>query len=81
MMEREFVAQKLKAYRIQEFIEGHLGNVGHSHTVMKKTPLGEKTVHLPTNKIVLCSILRAGLPLHNGLLNYFDDSENAFISA
>ncbi|CAM1334439.1 protein of unknown function [Tenacibaculum aestuariivivum] len=29
----------------------------------------------------MCSILRAGLPLHNGLLNYFDDAENAFISA
>ena len=45
------------------------------------TPLGIKNIHLPTNKIVICSILRAGLPLHQGLLNYFDDSENAFISA
>jgi uracil phosphoribosyltransferase len=33
------------------------------------------------NDIVLCSILRAGLTLHNGLLNYFDDAENGFISA
>jgi len=31
--------------------------------------------------LVICSILRAGLPLHQGLLNYFDKSENAFISA
>ena len=45
------------------------------------TPLGIKNIYLPTNKIVICSILRAGLPLHQGLLNYFDDSENAFISA
>lgn len=45
------------------------------------TPLGEKTTELPENNIVLCSILRAGLPLHNGLLNYFDTAENAFISA
>ena len=45
------------------------------------TPLGIKNVHLPINKIVICSVLRAGLPLHQGLLNYFDDSENAFISA
>ena len=29
----------------------------------------------------MCSILRAGIPLHNGLLNYFDNAENAFISA
>ncbi len=45
------------------------------------TPLGKKPTHSINNEIVLCSILRAGLPLHNGLLNYFDDSENAFISA
>ncbi len=46
-----------------------------------KTPLGTKTIAQLTEKIVLCSILRAGLPLHQGLLNYFDDAENAFISA
>ncbi len=46
-----------------------------------KTPLGTKNINLPKNKIVLCSILRAGLPLHQGLLNYFDDADNAFISA
>ena len=45
------------------------------------TPLGQKTTALITDNVVLCSILRAGLPLHNGLLNYFDDAENAFISA
>ena len=46
-----------------------------------ETPLGSKHIQLPTNDIVLCSILRAGLPLHQGLLNYFDNAENAFISA
>lgn len=45
------------------------------------TPLGVKEINLPPKDIVLCSILRAGLPLHNGVLNYFDDGENAFISA
>ena len=45
------------------------------------TPLGVKKINLPKKDIVLCSILRAGLPLHQGLLNYFDDAENAFISA
>ena len=45
------------------------------------TPLGTKIVSIPQKDIVVCSILRAGLPLHNGLLNYFDDAENAFISA
>lgn len=45
------------------------------------TPLGVKSTNIPVNDIVLCSILRAGLPLHNGFLNYFDKAENAFISA
>ena len=45
------------------------------------TPLGTKDIQLSNNDVVLCSILRAGLPLHQGLLNYFDDAENAFISA
>jgi uracil phosphoribosyltransferase len=46
-----------------------------------KTPLGISKIDLISDSIVLCSILRAGIPLHNGLLNYFDASENAFISA
>ncbi|MFV8225846.1 uracil phosphoribosyltransferase [Christiangramia aquimixticola] len=46
-----------------------------------QTPLGESTISNPTNEVVICSILRAGLPLHQGILNYFDDAENSFISA
>ena len=46
-----------------------------------KTPLGNSETLLHKKDIVLCSILRAGVPLHNGLLNYFDAAENAFISA
>lgn len=46
-----------------------------------QTSLGEQKTLVPVEEIVLCAILRAGLPLHNGLLNYFDKAENAFISA
>ncbi|TCO08284.1 uracil phosphoribosyltransferase [Natronoflexus pectinivorans] len=46
-----------------------------------KTPLGVATEYLHEEEIVLASILRAGIPMHNGLLNYFDRAENAFISA
>ena len=45
------------------------------------TPLGTAMVNLPTDKVVLATILRAGLPLHQGFLHYFDSAENAFISA
>ncbi|MDE3740880.1 uracil phosphoribosyltransferase [Maribacter polysaccharolyticus] len=46
-----------------------------------QTPFGTKDISLPIDDLVLCSVLRAGLPLHQGLLNYFDRAENAFISA
>ena len=45
------------------------------------TPLGIVNMKLLTEYPVLATILRAGLPLHQGLLNYFDKSDNAFISA
>ena len=46
-----------------------------------QTPLGIKKTAEIEDKLVLCSILRAGLPLHIGFLNYFDNAENGFISA
>ena len=45
------------------------------------TPLGVSTVNVPTDKIVLATIFRAGLPFHNGFLNVFDHAGNAFVSA
>ena len=44
MIERKFVAQKIKEFQIQEYITQSLENVGHSHTKMVKTPLGEKII-------------------------------------
>jgi len=46
-----------------------------------QTPLGVAEINLPNETIVLATILRAGLPLHQGMLNYFDKAENGFISA
>ncbi len=45
------------------------------------TPLGTAIMNLPEEQPVLATILRAGLPLHQGLLNYFDRADNAFVSA
>ena len=44
MIERKFVAQKMKEFQIQEYITQTLEKVGHSHTKMIKTPLGEKII-------------------------------------
>jgi uracil phosphoribosyltransferase len=45
------------------------------------TPLGEANINLAEEKPVLATILRAGLTLHQGLLNYFDNADNTFVSA
>lgn len=45
------------------------------------TPLGIATMPLLVKQPVIATILRAGLPVHQGILNYFDRAENAFVSA
>lgn len=45
------------------------------------TPLGVATCRNITDKVVLATIFRAGVPFHHGFLSYFDDAENAFVSA
>jgi len=64
---------ELAAYEISKML-----NYAKSEVV---TPLGMSDVYVPSDKIVIASVMRAGLPLHNGFLNIFDDAENAFISA
>jgi len=44
MIERKIVAQKIKEFEIEEYITKNLGNSGHSHTKLQRTPLGEKIV-------------------------------------
>ena len=45
------------------------------------TPLGIASIPTYDEKVVVATILRAGLPLHQGILNYFDDAQNAFVAA
>ncbi|WP_339714178.1 uracil phosphoribosyltransferase [uncultured Kriegella sp.] len=67
--------------RIGEVLSYELSKTLSYDREIVETPLGSKEMLLSKDKLVLCSILRAGLPLHQGILNYFDDAENAFISA
>lgn len=64
---------EIMAYEISKTLE-------YSETTVT-TPLGEATAHLLKKQPVLATILRAGIPMHQGLLNYFDQGESAFISA
>ncbi|MFD1095903.1 uracil phosphoribosyltransferase [Salegentibacter chungangensis] len=67
--------------RIGEVLSFELSKELNYHSKSVTTPLGTAQINLPQEDIVICSILRAGLPLHNGILNYFDEAENSFISA
>ena len=61
------------AYEISKYLEWENKEV--------TTPLGTLEIPLLKSNPVIASILRAGLPVHQGFLNYFDKAENAFVSA
>lgn len=67
--------------RIGEIMAYELSKTLSYKNVEIETPLGIKQTTEISENLVLCSILRAGLPLHNGFLNYFDHAENSFVSA
>lgn len=67
--------------RIGEIMAYELSQSLHYQAVEIQTPLGVKKTVAISDQLVVCSILRAGLNLHQGFLNYFDDAENGFISA
>lgn len=67
--------------RIGEIMAYELSKNFFYKDVEIQTPLGIKKTTQIADDLVLCSILRAGLPLHNGFLNYFDHAENSFVSA
>lgn len=67
--------------RIGEVMAYELSKDLHYRDIEIQTPLDIKKTTEIEDQLVLCSILRAGLPLHLGFLNYFDDAENGFVSA
>ena len=67
--------------RIGEVIAYEMSKHMASKLVKTTTPLGIHDSKVLNEQPVLATILRAGLPLHQGMLNYFDKADNAFISA
>lgn len=67
--------------RLGEILAYELSKHLPYNTIEVETPLGVAQSKELARPIVLATILRAGLPLHQGLLNYFDGAENAFVSA
>ena len=67
--------------RLGEIFAFEISKVMDYEETYVKTPLGIAKVQTLVQQPVLATILRAGLPLQQGLLNFFDRAENAFISA
>jgi uracil phosphoribosyltransferase len=67
--------------RIGEVIAYEISKTMAWQEVETSTPMGIANSKMLAEQPVLATILRAGLPLHQGLLNYFDKGDNAFISA
>lgn len=64
---------QIMAYEISKCLDYEIVDV--------ETPLGISVCRQPAEQIVIATILRAGLPFHHGFLTYFDNAENAFVSA
>lgn len=67
--------------RIGEILAYEISQKIHYEPMLVETPLGSTAIPIPADRIVLATILRAGLPLHQGLLHYFDQADNVFIAA
>jgi len=61
------------AYEISQTLQYHAEDV--------ETPMGLASVQTCGDRLVIANILRAGIPMHYGVLNYFDQADNAFVSA
>lgn len=67
--------------RIGEIMAFEISRTLNYKSVETTTPLGAAKCDVIDDRVVLATIFRAGIPFHQGFLNYFDHAENAFVSA
>jgi uracil phosphoribosyltransferase len=80
-IQKDSLRFRLNLERIGEIFAYEISKEMNYAPVKVSTPLGMLDMNLLSEQPVLATILRAGLPLHQGLLNYFDKAESAFVSA
>ena len=80
-IQRDSMRFRRNMERVGEIMAYEISKTLSYRTRMVETPLGVATVEEIDDKIVVATILRAGLPFHQGFLNYFDDAESGFVSA
>lgn len=80
-VQRDSMRFRRNMERVGEIMAYEISKKLNYKTEMVETPLGIAAVENISDKVVIATILRAGLPFHQGFLNYFDDAENGFVSA
>ena len=80
-VQRDSMRFRRNMERVGEIMAYEISQKLSYSTRMVETPLGIAAVECIDDKIVVATILRAGLPFHQGFLNFFDDAENGFVSA
>ena len=80
-IQRDAMRFRRNMERVAEIMAYEISNKLNYATRMVETPLVIAAVEEISDKVVVATILRAGLPFHQGFLNYFDDAESGFVSA
>ena len=80
-LQQERLRFRTNIHRLGQIMAYEISKRLSYNTVDVNTPLGVKQCNVLGDHVVLATLLRAGLPFHEGFLSYFDGAENAFVSA
>ena len=80
-VQRDSMRFRRNMERVGEVMAYEISKTLNYTTRLVDTPLGTASVECISDKVVVATILRAGLPFHQGFLNYFDNAESGFVSA
>ena len=80
-LQQERLRFRSNIHRLGQIMAYEISKRLNYNTVGVATPLGVKQCNVLSDRVVLASILRAGLPFHEGFLSFFDGADNAFVSA
>ena len=80
-LQKDRMRFRVNVHRLGQILAYEISKRLEYKTTDIETPLGIKQCRVLGDHVVLASILRAGLPFHEGFLSYFDEAENAFVSA
>ena len=81
VVQRDSMRFRRNLERIGEIMSYEISKTLNYKKIVVETPLGESEVEVVEDKLVIATVLRAGLPLHQGFLNYFDNAQSAFVAA